>query len=118
MEGHKRRPRTTKTQNLLGAHMLPIQIYKPYLDKLWPARDALESGWISSLGEYKDKAVDLLKKRFGYRYVLLTSSGTAANHLMAECLKWKYRQYKTILVPNNVYVAAWNPFLYTNYHGL
>lgn len=98
--------------------MLPIPIYKPYLSKLWPARDALESGWISSIGEYKDKVIDLLKRRFGYRYVLLTSSGTAANHLMAECLKWKFPQYKTVLVPNNVYVAAWNPFLYTNYHGL
>ena len=63
--------------------------------------------------EYAKKAIDsnckeTFKNKFSYKYVIFTSNGTTACHLMAEGLKFKYPDVKNIIVPNNVYVAAWN----------
>lgn len=93
--------------------MLPI--YQPYLPKecLKYAHDALESTWISSQGVYIDKAKDLLKETLGSKYVILINNGTCATHMLALGLKYKYPHIKKILVPNNVYVAAWNSFLFS-----
>lgn len=94
--------------------MLPI--YQPYLPKesLKYAHDALDSTWISSQGVYIDKAKDLLKETFGSKYVILINNGTCATHMLALGLKFKYPHIKKILVPNNVYVAAWNCFLFSD----
>ncbi|TAH37974.1 MAG: DegT/DnrJ/EryC1/StrS aminotransferase family protein [Bacteroidetes bacterium] len=94
--------------------MLPI--YQPYLPKecLKYAHDALDSTWISSQGIYIDKAKDLLKETLGSKYVILINNGTCATHMLALGLKFKYPQIKKILVPNNVYVAAWNSFLFSD----
>ena len=91
-----------------------IPVYKPYLNKkiLKYAHDALDSTWISSTGKYIELATEELQKRFGVKYVLLTNTGTAALHLVARTLRKKYNFTLDILVPNNVYVAAWNAFLY------
>lgn len=45
------------------------------------------------------------------KYCILTNNGTSATHLLAVGLKYKYPHIKNIIVPNNVYVAAWNSFL-------
>ena len=94
--------------------MLPI--YQPYLPKdcLKYAHDALDSTWISSQGVYIDKAKDLLKETLGSKYVILINNGTCATHMLALGLKFKYPHIKKIIVPNNVYVAAWNSFLFTD----
>ena len=96
-----------------------IQVGKPFIPKesITYVNDALESGWVSSLGKYIDKCTDFLKEKFGYKYVLLTSNGTCSNHLMVKCLQYRYIN-KNIFCPNNVYVAAWNPFLQEKYHKL
>ncbi len=93
--------------------MLPI--YQPYLPKdcLRFAHDALDSTWISSQGVYIDKAKERLKDAVGSRFVILVNNGTCATHMLALGLKFKYPHIKKILVPNNVYVAAWNCFLYS-----
>ena len=93
--------------------MLPI--YQPYLPKecLSYAHDALDSTWISSQGVYIDKAKELLKEATGSRFVVLVNNGTCATHMLALGLKYKYPQIKKLIVPNNVYVAAWNSFLYS-----
>lgn len=89
-----------------------IPIYKPYLPKhiIKYAYQALDSTWISSSGEYLNKAIDKLKDLFGYKYVLLTNNGTTAGHLMALGLKYKYPNSQKIIIPNNVYIAALNVF--------
>ena len=94
--------------------MLPI--YQPYLPQecLKYAHDALDSTWISSQGVYIDKAKDLLKETLGSKYVILINNGTCATHMLALGLKFKYPHVKKILVPNNVYVAAWNSFLFSD----
>ncbi|MFM7725406.1 MAG: DegT/DnrJ/EryC1/StrS family aminotransferase, partial [Flavobacteriales bacterium] len=41
------------------------------------------------------------------------NNGTCATHMLALGLRYKYPHIKRLLVPNNVYVAAWNSFLYS-----
>lgn len=89
-----------------------IPVYKPYLPNYITkyAHEAIDSTWISSSGEYLNKTTDKIKELFGYKYVLLTNNGTTAGHLMAIGLKYKHPDIKDIIVPNNVYVSAWNVF--------
>jgi perosamine synthetase len=91
-----------------------IPIYKPYLPEKASkyAIDAINSGWISSHGHYKNLAANKLSKILGSNYVLLTSNGTVATHLLLKALKFKHPHIKKIIVPNNVYVAAWNSLFF------
>lgn len=93
--------------------MLPI--YQPYLPAscLKYAHDALDSTWISSQGVYIDKAKEMLKQIVGAKYIILVNNGTCATHMLALGLKFKYPHIRRLIVPNNVYVAAWNSFLFS-----
>lgn len=93
-----------------------INIYRPYLppESIKYAHDAIDSGWLSSQGEYKEKAEDKIKNLLGIKYVQLLNSGTAAVHLMSRYLQTFHKDIKNIIVPSNVYVAAWNGFLFDN----
>ena len=96
-----------------------IPIYQPYQSKksVEYAKKAIDSNWISSQGEYLDSCKETFKEKFGYKYVIFTNNGTTACHLLAEGLKHKHPNIKNIVVPNNVYVAAWNAFkMSTNYN--
>lgn len=84
-----------------------INIYEPYL-KLNNVYKALESGWLSSQGEYINKSIDLLKNIFCIKHIILQMNGTTATHCLFMALKFKYPNIKTIYVPNNVYVAVYN----------
>lgn len=91
-----------------------IPIYKPYFNEnnLKYAHDAISSGWVSSQGEYLDLAKNKLKELLQVNKIILTNNGTTATHLIAIALKFKYPHIKKLIVPNNVYVAAWNSFLF------
>jgi len=93
---------------------MKIPIYQPYLPKksLKYAHEAIDSGWISSLGKYKNLCEEKLKEMFGYKYLLLVNNGTAAIHLVSKCLKYRYPHIERVIVPNNIYCAGWNAFLY------
>jgi perosamine synthetase len=97
-----------------------IPVYKPYFTEINKqyAHDAIDSGWVSSNGKY----IELLKEEFknilGYENIVFTNNGTSATHLTALALAYKYPHIKKIIVPNNVYVAAWNSFLYDNKYEL
>ena len=69
-----------------------IPIYKPYFteNNLKYAHDAINSGWVSSQGEYLDLSKNKLKDLLGTKKVILTSNGTTATHLLALSLKYKY----------------------------
>lgn len=90
-----------------------IPIYKPYLNKsiLKYANDALDSTWISSHGKYLNLVEEKLKEILKVKYLIPVNNGTSATHLIAKILKNKTNA-KNIIVPNNVYVAAWNSFLF------
>lgn len=91
-----------------------IPIYKPYHTVMSRkfAMDAVRSGWWSSRGIYIELVEKKLRELFGYNHIVLTCNGTAAVHLIALALKAKYPDVVGLFVPNNVYAAAWNPFLY------
>jgi len=96
-----------------------LPIYKPYLNEnnLKYAHEALDSTWVSSNGPYIQQVEHDLAAYYNINYfirpkVLLTSNGTTALHLCARLLKNNYPKIKKILAPNNVYVAAWNAFLF------
>ena len=100
-----------------------IPIYKPFLPKKSKkyALKALEDGWLTN-HTYNIEVEEMLKDIMGVKHVLLTCNGTAATHLVAKGLKYKHPKINKIIVPNIVYVAAWNSFLFDNefklYQGL
>ncbi len=97
-----------------------IPIYQPYFNEknLEYAHKAIDSGWISSQGEYLDLAKNKLKELLGCKRLILTNNGTTATHLLALALKYKHPHINKIIVPNNVYVAAWNSFLFDKNYEL
>jgi perosamine synthetase len=104
-------------------HIDMIPVYKPYLppSSLKYAHDALDSTWISSQGQYLSLVTQKLQDVLHTPYIIPLNNGTSACHLMAKAL---YRAYppshgkKKIIVPNNVYVAAWNAFLFDSNYEL
>ena len=99
-----------------------IPIYKPYLPKysLDYAHDALNSTWVSSRGKYVQMAQERLQELLQVPYILLVNNGTSACHLMSKALYYAHpaKGKKKIIVPNNVYVAAWNAFLFDDNYTL
>ena len=93
-----------------------IPVYKPYLTQksLKYAHDAIDSTWISSIGKYVKISEERLKDILDVKHVKLVNNGTSATHLVAKALLFRNPKIKNIIVPNNVYVAAWNAFLYEN----
>ena len=51
-----------------------IQVYQPYFTEknLRYAHDAIDSGWVSSQGEYLDLAKNKLKEILGCKKIILT----------------------------------------------
>jgi len=97
-----------------------IPIYSPYLNKKTKdyGKEAIDSGWISSHGEFLERARDEIKKIYPKHKIILTNSGTSAMHLASLALQRKFPHIKKIIVANNVYVAAWNSFIYDNKYEL
>jgi perosamine synthetase len=98
-----------------------IPIHKPFLppSSLKYAHDALDSGWISFHGKYVQMMQEKLQELLDVKYVLPVFNGTVACHLMAKELTryWQVELklspfFQKLIVPNNVYVAAWNAFLF------
>jgi len=100
-----------------------IPVYKPYLppSSLQYAHDALDSTWLSSQGKYLTMVTQKLQDLLQTPYVIPLNNGTSACHLVAKSL---YRicppssGKKKLIVPNNVYVAAWNAFLFDKNYEL
>jgi perosamine synthetase len=91
-----------------------IPIYRPSLprESLRHAYEALDSGWVSSLGKYTQMVEGELARRLGVKHAIVVSNGTVAGHLMARCIRRFYPGVRRFIVPNNVFVAAWNSILY------
>lgn len=102
-----------------------IPVYKPYLptEVLKHAHEALDSTWISSKGPYITNVEKILSEMHTVSDVRInvattTNNGTTAMHLVARLLKKNKPNITTIIVPNNVYVAAWNAFLFDKNYTL
>jgi len=88
-----------------------IPIYNPRIETK-SAKEALESGWISSQGPYIEKARSKLSEILNIPYVILTNNGTSSTHMIVKALRFKHPEIKTIYAPNNIFVAVWNTILY------
>lgn len=91
-----------------------IPIYKPYISNksIEYAKDAIDSGWVSSIGEYIERATDKLRELTGVKYVTLVNNGTSATHLCARVLKEWHPKTKRVFLPSACYIAAYNSLLY------
>jgi perosamine synthetase len=96
-----------------------IPVYTPYLtpEILKYAHDAIDSGWLS-MGKYNELATEFLQDYLGVKHVLLCANGTVATHLVAKALQFRHPEIKTILAADNVYVAAWNSFLFDQKYNI
>jgi perosamine synthetase len=91
--------------------MIPVySVYKAKNTEKYLTR-VVEDNWFSYGGYFYDYAQSILKERLNAKYVLLTSNGTTATHLLAKILKNK-RPIKNVVTQNGSYVAAWNSFLF------
>lgn len=79
------------------------------------AHEALDSTWLSSQGKFLPMVTEKLQELLGAKYVIPLNNGTSACHLVAKALHRMCKPSvgkKKIIVPDNVYVAAWNAFLF------
>ena len=92
-----------------------IPVYKPYLSAKIKTNllDVCHSGWFS-WGKYNDIVEERLKRKFGFKYVILTNNGTNAVHLCASVIK-HFSSSIEIDIPDNVYSAAISPFVKESY---
>lgn len=100
-----------------------IPVYKPYLPSqcLKYAHEALDSTWLSSQGKFLPMVTEKLQELLGTEYVIPLNNGTSACHLVAKALHRSCPSSvgkKKIIVPDNVYVAAWNAFLFDKEYEL
>ena len=100
-----------------------IPVYQPYLPttSLQYAHEALDSTWLSSQGKFLPLVTEKLQELLNISYVIPLNNGTSACHLIAKSLSRKCpvsSGIKKIIVPNNVYVAAWNAFLFDKEYEL
>lgn len=94
-----------------------IPIYKPYIPKVCKkyVNEAIDSSWISSIGKFIQLSQEKLQNILDVKHVLLVNNGTAATHLLAKAIQYKNPKIKYIICPNNVFVAAWNAFVYEDF---
>ena len=92
--------------------MIPIS--KPWITDLEKryALDAIESGWISSIGPYVERFENAFAEKIGVRYALTANSGTAACHLALAGMG--FRPGDQVIVPSVTFVATANAVKYCN----
>lgn len=90
-----------------------IKIYEPF--KIQESAKYVKECVLNSKLTFQNEEYRLAKKRLQdlhKKKVIPVFNGTCATHLTYKCLKKRVPNLKTILVPNNVYVAAWNSMLF------
>ena len=93
--------------------LMNIPVYTPDLsgnEKKY-ALDALESGWISSIGTYVDQFEKSLAEETGFRNVIAVCNGTVALHLAIHCLD--IGPGDEVIVPTFTYIASVNTIAQT-----
>mgnify|MGYP003344541301 CR=1 FL=1 len=73
--------------------------------------EAINSGWISSRGEFVNQFEKKFKEKFKFKYCLTVSNGTAALHLALASLGLK--ENDEVIVPNFTFVSPINAVIYT-----
>lgn len=68
--------------------------------------DALETGWISSLGQYVDRFEESIRHVTGAKHAIAVSNGSVALHLALHCLD--IGPGDEVIVPTFTYIASVN----------
>ncbi|MCU1393894.1 MAG: DegT/DnrJ/EryC1/StrS family aminotransferase [Ilumatobacteraceae bacterium] len=92
--------------------MEPIQIAKPKLlgNELAYVTDCIESGWISSAGEYVNRFERAFAERLQVHHAATCSNGTVALHLALLALN--IGPGDEVIVPTLTYIASANAVVY------
>src|ERR1700739_3610311 len=90
-----------------------LPISKPYIGAREKelVLDALDSGWVSSIGEYIDEFEEKFARYCGTAYALAVSNGTTGLHLALEALG--VGPGDEFIVPDLTFVATANAVTYT-----
>ena len=93
-----------------------IKIYEPYKISSSVERvcRAVSEGNLTYQNEDVGIATKLVSEIHNNRPAILMFNGTCATHMAFKALKLKVPNLKRVIVPNNVYVAAWNSALMDN----
>lgn len=85
-----------------------IPVYVPSLEgnELNYVTDAVESGWISSLGQYVDRFETAIREVTGAKHAIAVSNGSVAIHLALHCLD--VGPGDEVIVPTFTYIASVN----------
>ncbi|MEO1619997.1 MAG: DegT/DnrJ/EryC1/StrS aminotransferase family protein, partial [Cyanobacteria bacterium J06632_3] len=73
--------------------------------------DAVQSGWVSSRGQYIDRFEESFADYCGTQYALTTSSGTTALHL--ALLGYGIQPGDEVIVPDITFISTANAVTYT-----
>jgi len=88
-------------------------VYTPDISRYTDSiHKAIADGWISSQGEFLEKARMKASALLESPYVVLVNNGTSATHLLYKALKFKHPDLQHIYIPEAVFVAVWNCALY------
>lgn len=88
-----------------------IRIYEPYKIDPEPVAKVLLENRLTSLNKEVFDVSSILSSLHIGSNVVPVFNGTCATHMLLKALKHKVKNLKKIIVPNNVYVAAWNCLL-------
>lgn len=91
-----------------------IPLAEPCLQgKEWDyVKECLDSGWVSSVGEFVPKFERAVAERCGAKYAVATVNGTAALHI--ALLLAGVRENDEVLIPDLTFVATANAVRYLN----
>jgi len=97
---------------LLTDFVRSIPLSEPTLeDNVWAyVKDALDSGWVSSLGPYVDQFESKMAQHFGVARTVATASGTAALH--TALLLAGVTAGDEVIVPSMTFIASINAIRY------
>lgn len=89
-----------------------IKIYEPYhiAESSTLAKETIDAGRLTCHNE-EFRAVSNRLTDFHDRPTIPVFNGTCATHLTLKAMKMKVPRLRRVIVPNNVYVAAWNSML-------
>lgn len=102
-------------QNLLNpetTHTIPLSVPRIEGNEWTYVKDCLDSGWVSSAGQYVTKFEEAIARYVGTPYAVATSSGTAALHvavMMADV-----QAGDEVIVPTLTFIAPINVVRYAN----
>jgi perosamine synthetase len=74
-------------------------------------KDCLDTGWVSSVGEYVTRFESMVAEYAGCRFGVATSNGTSALHISLMLAGVQENDY--VIVPNVTFIASVNSIKYT-----